>query len=211
MEELIELARTVPGPNGKRRAIDDDEIARRLALARAEVEAHARDDLSLALSRRAHRHAGRRGVDDPALLLRADPAHRPARHGRDRRRRRHRLQPERQLAERVGRALSHRASRRRSAAAPRRSSATSSASACSACRAEETADGPDAERRAGSHPRRDPHMLRDRMPPERVRATMASDAPVDRAVLAAGRRARVARARAARKRPAARATGSPRR
>jgi len=39
MAELIEVARTVPGPNGKARAIDDDEIARRLALARAEVEA----------------------------------------------------------------------------------------------------------------------------------------------------------------------------
>jgi alkylation response protein AidB-like acyl-CoA dehydrogenase len=39
MEELIEVARTVPGPNGKARAIDDDELARRLARARAEVEA----------------------------------------------------------------------------------------------------------------------------------------------------------------------------
>jgi alkylation response protein AidB-like acyl-CoA dehydrogenase len=39
MAELIEVARTVPGPNGKRRAIDDDELARRLAQARAEVEA----------------------------------------------------------------------------------------------------------------------------------------------------------------------------
>jgi alkylation response protein AidB-like acyl-CoA dehydrogenase len=39
MEDLIELARRVPGPNGKARAIDDDELARRLARARAEVEA----------------------------------------------------------------------------------------------------------------------------------------------------------------------------
>jgi alkylation response protein AidB-like acyl-CoA dehydrogenase len=39
MAELIEVARQVPGPNGKARAIDDDEIARRLAMARAEVEA----------------------------------------------------------------------------------------------------------------------------------------------------------------------------
>jgi alkylation response protein AidB-like acyl-CoA dehydrogenase len=39
MEELIATARSVPGPNGKARAIDDDELARRLALARAEVEA----------------------------------------------------------------------------------------------------------------------------------------------------------------------------
>ena len=39
MAALVELARSVPGPNGKARAIDDDELARRLALARAEVEA----------------------------------------------------------------------------------------------------------------------------------------------------------------------------
>jgi len=39
MEELIATARSVSGPNGKARAIDDDELARRLALARAEVEA----------------------------------------------------------------------------------------------------------------------------------------------------------------------------
>jgi len=39
MEELIATARSVPGPNGKARAIDEDELARRLALARAEVEA----------------------------------------------------------------------------------------------------------------------------------------------------------------------------
>jgi alkylation response protein AidB-like acyl-CoA dehydrogenase len=39
MEELIAVARSVPGPNGAARAIDDDELARRLARARAEVEA----------------------------------------------------------------------------------------------------------------------------------------------------------------------------
>ncbi|HEV7733411.1 MAG TPA: acyl-CoA dehydrogenase family protein [Candidatus Binatia bacterium] len=39
MDELIAVARRVPGPNGHERAIDDDEIARRLAMARAEVEA----------------------------------------------------------------------------------------------------------------------------------------------------------------------------
>jgi len=39
VDELIEVARTVPGPGGKKRAIDDDEITRRLARVRAEVEA----------------------------------------------------------------------------------------------------------------------------------------------------------------------------
>ena len=39
LDELIELARRVPGPSGQPRAIDDDEIARRLARAKAEVEA----------------------------------------------------------------------------------------------------------------------------------------------------------------------------
>src|SRR5579885_127026 len=39
VEELAELARTVPGPRGQARAIDDDEIARRLATFRAEVAA----------------------------------------------------------------------------------------------------------------------------------------------------------------------------
>jgi alkylation response protein AidB-like acyl-CoA dehydrogenase len=39
VDELIGLATTVPGPRGQARAIDDDEIARRLALVRAEVEA----------------------------------------------------------------------------------------------------------------------------------------------------------------------------
>ena len=39
LDALVEVARTVPGPDGRRRAIDDDEIARRLALAAAEVEA----------------------------------------------------------------------------------------------------------------------------------------------------------------------------
>lgn len=39
LEEVVELARTVPAPSGRGRAIDDDEIARRLALARAEVDA----------------------------------------------------------------------------------------------------------------------------------------------------------------------------
>ena len=39
LEELIGVAKTVPGPRGQRRAVDDDEIARRLAMARAEVEA----------------------------------------------------------------------------------------------------------------------------------------------------------------------------
>ncbi len=39
IEELIALARERPGPGGTPRAIDDPEIARRLALARAEVEA----------------------------------------------------------------------------------------------------------------------------------------------------------------------------
>jgi alkylation response protein AidB-like acyl-CoA dehydrogenase len=39
MEQLISVARSVAGPNGAARAIDDDELARRLARARAEVEA----------------------------------------------------------------------------------------------------------------------------------------------------------------------------
>src|SRR5581483_172649 len=39
VDELALVARTVPGPHGRRRAIDDDEIARRLARARAEVAA----------------------------------------------------------------------------------------------------------------------------------------------------------------------------
>jgi len=39
MDELVALAARVPGPRGQARAIDDDELARRLALARAEVEA----------------------------------------------------------------------------------------------------------------------------------------------------------------------------
>jgi alkylation response protein AidB-like acyl-CoA dehydrogenase len=38
LDELVEVARTAPGPDG-RPALDDDEIARRLALAAAEVEA----------------------------------------------------------------------------------------------------------------------------------------------------------------------------
>jgi alkylation response protein AidB-like acyl-CoA dehydrogenase len=37
--ELVEVARRVPGPGGRARAIDDDEIARRLAEAAAEVDA----------------------------------------------------------------------------------------------------------------------------------------------------------------------------
>src|SRR5438445_11388603 len=39
VDELVALAETTPGPRGRRRAIDDDEIARRLARARAEVDA----------------------------------------------------------------------------------------------------------------------------------------------------------------------------
>ncbi|CAN5275008.1 acyl-CoA dehydrogenase family protein [soil metagenome] len=39
VEELIEIARTRTGPDGKRPAIADDEIARRLGMARAEVAA----------------------------------------------------------------------------------------------------------------------------------------------------------------------------
>jgi len=39
IEDLAGLARTVSGPKGQRRAIDDDEIARRLARAAAEVDA----------------------------------------------------------------------------------------------------------------------------------------------------------------------------
>jgi alkylation response protein AidB-like acyl-CoA dehydrogenase len=39
MDELVAVARGVPGPRGQARAIDDDEIGRRLALARAEVDA----------------------------------------------------------------------------------------------------------------------------------------------------------------------------
>jgi alkylation response protein AidB-like acyl-CoA dehydrogenase len=39
LDELIAMARRVPGPNGRGRAVDDDEIGRRLALAAAEVEA----------------------------------------------------------------------------------------------------------------------------------------------------------------------------
>jgi alkylation response protein AidB-like acyl-CoA dehydrogenase len=39
LAELVEVARSVPGPSGQARAIDDDEIARRLAQAAAEVEA----------------------------------------------------------------------------------------------------------------------------------------------------------------------------
>lgn len=39
VDELVGLARTAPGPGGQARAIDDDEIARRLARVKAEVEA----------------------------------------------------------------------------------------------------------------------------------------------------------------------------
>jgi alkylation response protein AidB-like acyl-CoA dehydrogenase len=39
VEELVQVARRVPGAGGRLRAIDDDEIARRLALAAAEVDA----------------------------------------------------------------------------------------------------------------------------------------------------------------------------
>ena len=39
LDALVEVARAVPGPDGRGHAIDDDEIARRLALAAAEVEA----------------------------------------------------------------------------------------------------------------------------------------------------------------------------
>jgi alkylation response protein AidB-like acyl-CoA dehydrogenase len=39
LDELVAVARGTPGPSGKARAIDDDEIARRLARAKAEVEA----------------------------------------------------------------------------------------------------------------------------------------------------------------------------
>jgi alkylation response protein AidB-like acyl-CoA dehydrogenase len=39
IEELVAVARRVSGPRGQARAIDDDEIARRLALAAAEVDA----------------------------------------------------------------------------------------------------------------------------------------------------------------------------
>ena len=39
LDEVIALARRARGPAGKGRAIDDDEIARRLALAKAEVDA----------------------------------------------------------------------------------------------------------------------------------------------------------------------------
>src|SRR5437867_1702720 len=39
VDELIALAGTVPGPKGRDSALDDDELARRLALARVEVEA----------------------------------------------------------------------------------------------------------------------------------------------------------------------------
>ncbi|HVV12687.1 acyl-CoA dehydrogenase family protein [Amycolatopsis sp.] len=39
LEDLIELAGTVPGPDGRRPAVRDDEIARRLADARAEIAA----------------------------------------------------------------------------------------------------------------------------------------------------------------------------
>jgi alkylation response protein AidB-like acyl-CoA dehydrogenase len=39
VDELVELARSRPGPGGQARAVDDDEIARRLARVKAEVEA----------------------------------------------------------------------------------------------------------------------------------------------------------------------------
>jgi alkylation response protein AidB-like acyl-CoA dehydrogenase len=39
VDELVALARTAPGPRGQARAIDDDEVARRLALVSAEVDA----------------------------------------------------------------------------------------------------------------------------------------------------------------------------
>ncbi len=39
VDALVALARRMPGPVGRARAIDDDQIARRLATARAEVEA----------------------------------------------------------------------------------------------------------------------------------------------------------------------------
>jgi alkylation response protein AidB-like acyl-CoA dehydrogenase len=39
LDALVEVARAVPGPDRRRRAVDDDDIGRRLALAAAEVEA----------------------------------------------------------------------------------------------------------------------------------------------------------------------------
>ena len=39
LEKLIDLAKTRPGPNGRKTAIDDDEIAARLATLRAEIAA----------------------------------------------------------------------------------------------------------------------------------------------------------------------------
>jgi alkylation response protein AidB-like acyl-CoA dehydrogenase len=39
LEKLIDLAKTLPGPNGRKTAFDDDEIAVRLATLRAEIAA----------------------------------------------------------------------------------------------------------------------------------------------------------------------------
>jgi alkylation response protein AidB-like acyl-CoA dehydrogenase len=63
VDSLVELARSVPGPQGRRRAIDDDEIARRLALARAEVEAMR------AMSYRSISLAARTGVPGPEASI----------------------------------------------------------------------------------------------------------------------------------------------
>jgi alkylation response protein AidB-like acyl-CoA dehydrogenase len=63
VEELAELARTVPGPRGAARAIDDDEIARRLATFRAEVAAMR------AMTYRSLSLAARTGVPGPEASL----------------------------------------------------------------------------------------------------------------------------------------------
>jgi alkylation response protein AidB-like acyl-CoA dehydrogenase len=63
VEELAELARTVPGPRGQARAIDDDEIARRLATFRAEVAAMR------AMTYRSLSLAARTGVPGPEASL----------------------------------------------------------------------------------------------------------------------------------------------
>ena len=137
LDELIEVARRVPGPIGQPRAIDDDEIARRLALAAAEVEAmRAMTYRSLSVAAR----TGMPGAEASMIRLffseliqRIDalamdilgPAGAWRASTRTARRRA------------SGASAISPGSRRPSAAAPRRSSATSSASACSACRVEE--------------------------------------------------------------------------
>ena len=105
MEELVALAQRTA--HGGRRAIDDDEIARRLALATAEVEAmRAMTYRSLSLAARTG-HARTGGVDDPALLLGAGAAHRRPRDGDPRIVGGRRVRRRRRAPRRMGGAVPH--------------------------------------------------------------------------------------------------------